>query len=682
MKNVVCAARGSALLGIVALAVTAGACSSEPTSVRPAPGAALDPTVAEAANASPVMVGWEENLGSPLFVRAGAMRAWLVNQRTVPMDARVYVVALGLDQPAALELATVTLAAGERRVIDVPLDRIPAQSTHAPTAITLMVEADEQGTTKRFPSESLHVAFTPDYARAFASGADAAGPLVAAAAGFDVADARVAQLLAGSRVSTSADAHALVARLEQPAGRVLTPSGAYVDLAARAGSSGLASATLGRALHATAKPGPVTPLSAGGPGGGWRAPPYVKICATYNVSFTDMHYGEDYLADGLYLPLLNGSVVWLPTAIPARFAAMSVYNGNGVTAWHGQLDANGCATMNLNAGAYTTYVSTHVSNGSSTYEVYEIWDRQIDAPCDPTNGIGGALKCKGNDGFAGSFAVPTGVTSYTKTISSGSATPSFRAAAVTGHILSLPDNGLKPETYTVWANSGCSSFNWQEACANTDAYFGLSTGVGHKDTTLEKFVIAHELGHQVESHAYGIFAVNYNGGVPDPTAPVSCRCDFVVSANSWHCLQSRHDFSTAHTEGFAHFNSQHAFNRTDKADCTFVYYKEVRDDQAVVHTPPNPVSCATPVKWLENHCVKADSGTEWDMLEFLRAANTGTDALSMAEILAVHANARSSVYTLTWAATQAAALAYFGNDANNPKYVHLMNAAAAAGVEH
>ncbi len=679
MKNGIRVARSGALIGIVAIGVFAVACSSEsgaPKSESVAAPPVLDPTVAEAASSAPVLVGWEER--ARLFVRTDAMHASLINQRAVAIDARVWVVATGLDQPAATLLAKVTLAAGERRVIDVPLDRIPAQSTHAPTAITLIVEADEEGVAKRFASDGLHVAFTPDYAQAFAS-TDPIGPLVAAAAGFDVTDARVAKLLAGSRVDL-ADAHALVARLGSPTGRVRTPTG-DVPIASQGASAGLPSATLGAAVHAAAKPVPPSTDSAGPPGPGNHIPPYVKVCATYKVTFTDAHRGEDFLADGTTL-FWNGVPLWLASPIPARFASMNLYDSHGAMVWQGHLDANGCANFNLNPGAYTTYVYTHLTNGTSTYEVYRLEPRIVDAPCDPSNGVGGALECKSNDAFSGSFTVPNTLSSFSTTISSGSATPAFRVAAVAGQILSLADNALDPETYTIWANSGCEQFGWAEACAANDAFFGLSIGVGHKDTTTEKFVIAHELGHQLEQHAYGNFAVNYNSGIPDPSAPLSCRCDHVVSANKWHCLQSRHDFSTAHTEGFAHFHSQHVFNRNDQADCTFVYYKEVRDDQAVVHAPPYPVSCAAPVKWLENHCVKANSGVEWDMLEFMRALNYGVDALTMAEIVGVYAKAHQSVLTLTWPALQTAALAYFGNDASHPKYVHFLAAASAAGVQH
>jgi hypothetical protein len=360
-----------------------------------------------------------------------------------------------------------------------------------------------------------------------------------------------------------------------------------------------------------------------------------------------------------------------------------------------QLDANGCTSLRLGAGSWDATVSTHLSNGSTTYEVLKTWQEQIDSNCTQTP-VGGALQCQGNDYFMSTFSVPSGVTSYSASLNSGGATPAFRVAAVAGQFLSMSDSGLKPELYTIYSNSGCPSVagaTWAEACASGGvAYYGLSIGVGHKDTTTEKFVIAHEMGHQLEYHALGSnFNYDYSGWAS--TVPEVCTCNFVVSANKLHCLQSQHDFTTAHTEGFAHFVSQRAFNRTDQSDCMFVYYKEVLTQRWVisqsgpvqvndVHSPPYPVDCASPPKRLDTYCPAAGDGTEWDMLEFLRGANSGTNALTMADIMGVYTVAHSSVYSLTWPALQTAALSYFGNDASNLKYQHFLAAAAAAGIEN
>jgi len=672
MNSVAKGMRGVKLaLGVVSVGAVVAACSSE--GGGSARDARTEPTVGvgDSASAPPVVVAWETGADSAVEVR-GTLVASIESHRAASQRVDVYAVALGVRDAIAVRVASIDLAASETRALRVSLDELPVQSTNAPTAIMLLANVVEEGVAKQIASDTLHAIFAPDYARAFVSTRDASGPLA----------------MAGARARTGA-----------PSGRLRDRSGAFADLAATTAPSEAAVEVAGLVGVGAPRPAPVMTTDGLVIGGDINRviPPLVQICATYNVSFTDAHFGEDYLADGRYIFTLGGGSIWIPSAIPARFAQIWVRPQGMLSGGYTvQLDGNGCTSMRLRSGAWDATVSTHLSNGSTTYEVLKTWQKQVDQSCTDTT-VGGALMCEGNDYFMSTFSVPTGVTSYSASLASGGATPAFRVAAVAGQLLSMSDSGLKPELYKVYSNSGCPSVagaTWAEACAAGGvAYYGLSIGVNHKDTTTEKFVIAHEMGHQLEYHALGSnFAINYPGSWP-PSVPEVCTCDFVVSANKLHCLQSQHDFSTAHTEGFAHFVSQRTFNRTDQSDCMFVYYKEVLTQRVVitqtgpivlnnVHSPPYPVDCASPPKRLETYCPAAGDGTEWDILEFLRAANSGTDALTMGEIIGVYSVAHSQVFGLTWPALQAAALSYFGNDPTNLKYQHFMAAAAAAGVEH
>jgi hypothetical protein len=685
MRNV----RSALGLGALAIIVGVAGCSTstlEQSNEEPKQGTSqpserapqLDPAVADSAQASPVRVGWDED-SSVLFIREGVLHAWLYNERSEPRTAHLYVTSKLDGERSIIGLGPVTLQGHERRVVDVPIASLPVQNVTTPAAVTLVVDAEEDGREKRFPSESLYVAFAADYAKVFASHVDPLGPLVAAAADGNPSDARVADLLAGKHVSPK-DAAALVERLGKPAGRIRDAKGAFKPIATNTSAS-LAStgftAGLGHDVDAShvMQPDP------------WPTYYPAKICANYDVTYTDSHLGEDYLADGFWKWVIVEPIgiikkYWDPSPIPARFSKIT-FSKNGSVVSTKQLDATGCVNVNLTTGNYTVTVSTWVTNGTTTFDVEKTFQNPVDWTCGmqgavSSNGVGGYNFCKKNDSFTGTFTMPAG--SFNKTFGSDDATPAFRVAAVAGHILSLADHGLKPETYVAFSNSGCEDFSWQEACAQGGvAYYGNSIGLGNKDTTLSKVIIAHEMGHAFEQHAYGNFDHTYT---IDASAPASCKCDHVVSANKIHCLQSRHTFTAAHTEGFAQFIAQHTLNKTTESDCTFAYYKEVKPDVGAVKSPPVVVDCAAPPKWMETHCVKANSSVEWDQMSFLRGATSGTDALTMTEVFGVYAQARSQVYYLTWSALQTAALTYFGNNAAHPKYVKFLAAASAAGVQH
>jgi hypothetical protein len=72
----------------------------------------------------------------------------------------------------------------------------------------------------------------------------------------------------------------------------------------------------------------------------------------------------------------------------------------------------------------------------------------------------------------------------------------------------------------------------------------------------------------------------------------------------------------------------------------FGYYKEIwtgvdAAGKVIVKRPPSQtsVSCSTPVKWRNNKCAQAETGTEWDWLTFLTNVHTqSVSKLSMAEL--------------------------------------------------
>ena len=76
-----------------------------------------------------------------------------------------------------------------------------------------------------------------------------------------------------------------------------------------------------------------------------------------------------------------------------------------------------------------------------------------------------------------------------------------------------------------------------------------------------------------------------------------------------------------------------ATKHQEQSDCAFGYYKEFMDSSYTVQQPPVAVSCKTPVKWLENQCLTANRGVEYDWMNFLYDINSAPAAQPRAGIL-------------------------------------------------
>jgi hypothetical protein len=163
-----------------------------------------------------------------------------------------------------------------------------------------------------------------------------------------------------------------------------------------------------------------------------------------------------------------------------------------------------------------------------------------------------------------------------------------------------------------------------------------------------KFVGMHEFGHLVAQHMLGELSTpSYTflcdteqgcGGdakagssLDDPPGRQGtvCSCDHINSANRLHCLQSLERAHDAFSEGWGHFIAASVYNPPTQStdgtsladDCTFVYYKEVRDPVGGIAFPPLALDCSGQDQWRDNHCGQAPYvarfGTERDWLQFL-----------------------------------------------------------------
>jgi hypothetical protein len=118
-----------------------------------------------------------------------------------------------------------------------------------------------------------------------------------------------------------------------------------------------------------------------------------------------------------------------------------------------------------------------------------------------------------------------------------------------------------------------------------------------------------------------------------------CSCKHVaVESEQSHCIQSKEYHAAAATEGLAHVVTANTWNPSG-GNCNFVYYKE----QALARDRRNPfclrclVSCTQPVKYLETRCLEVGRGIEWDWMNWMRAATTGPNAITVAELATVMA---------------------------------------------
>lgn len=625
----------------------------------------------------PVSIAWADSISGSAMATRDGFKARVTNHDSSALQVGV-ALSGSLDGNMGVSfVAGVTLEPGQTKEVAIPLSKIPVQATSSAAPVRLLALVSESGEPFTIPSSDRFVAFSPALDLAFASDLDAAAPTLALALGADLDDVRIARLI-NSKVPVRDLVAALPPRIEgAPKGRVHALDGEWKDLIATTNQ------LLLDELHAPAprvaydiKPFPT------------RYATSMRVCGAWSVQYSDANRGEDFLAEGSWVDFGSWGKWWIQAPVAAKFARLRLLNASTrAVVSETVLDADGCANVSGQGGtSYIAQVSTLLTRGASTYDVRFNWAGIDDRGCERFT-EDGAYQCTANDSFEKSVTFPRVVWDYpTVKLTSDSARPAFRVAAVAGQTMSLADSGLKPGRYLVYSNTGCWvpawGFYWREACADTNAYFGLSVTADARDTTLEKFVIAHELGHQIEAHA-GLIGKDASGYSLDDGLPAACKCDHVVSANKIHCLQSRHTWSAAHVEGFAHFVSARTFNRLDESNCSFAYYKEVYYPgfwtlPASTVAPPVQIDCANPRRWMPSWCsATADRSTEWDHLVFYRALNAnGTGALSMEDLFQIFKMTPSN---LTWAAFRNAAGTLFGYGSD--KYNRVMSAAAANGID-
>jgi hypothetical protein len=372
----------------------------------------------------------------------------------------------------------------------------------------------------------------------------------------------------------------------------------------------------------------------------------VRVCSHWKTLFEDSGLGEDF---------------WT-TASAHREAAYVEYNihnavGDAVVN-SGVLNDAGCTTgmVSLSPGAYWLEMRSNIKKTISGQQ-YNYYIRY-------NNGSSRYHYAQRVD-----FSVTSGQ-SGTVTLRPANYYDFSNMNAIAGHVLGYNPPIVKPNTYNIWYGQQCPGFTDGSSCfdpSNSSKPVYVS-----QQSVGEKFVVAHEMGHQAAYFAYGLPYLSYSpaGDPGDTGTPELCRCDHVTTYNQLHCLQSREITSTAITEGFGYFWAAKIWNNTNGTDCILAHPKQVKMPNGTILQPPVAADCRNQVHWKFSYCDDSQAtGTEWDWMQFFwnLHASCGTSNLTLDDIydLIYRACGNATCNTadnLTWTSLSNAALVKWSAD--------------------
>ncbi len=449
----------------------------------------------------------------------------------------------------------------------------------------------------------------------------------------------------------------------------------------------------------------------------------VSLCGTWNAQFFDSGYGEDF-----------AKVRNTFEALPAAYAGVSAFvlgpGGSGAAGIGGRfLDSKGCILVDA---AFSDLMMTPATPGNAAILSMR-QETRFRKPGHGPEPISFTVGPAASGHLEGTFRVDKtngNVPSWrrvqnwlvpppqvTLTFDGRSHNDATRVSAIVSQILSANDMGIVPGKYRIITDQGCPSTLFpNDSCAVGDVVY-IGPGVpGHGPQSKWKYIVAHEIGHQIQGRALagrigGYYTFPRRPGQPasqvcgagacdPPEAPDLCACAHVDSSNKYHCLQSLEHDEDAQLEGFAQFFAAKAWNRQDEDDCQFNYYKEFLNPVCLPGAekcepfggrtrvlPPVPVSCRQPAKWRNRNCAVPKFATEFDWMGFYWSVNTGGDTGSRLLMDDVHklyrqacgTNGCSSGNVVSWEAIVKAAEDAFGMI--DPRARRVRNAGFAFGVD-
>jgi len=398
----------------------------------------------------------------------------------------------------------------------------------------------------------------------------------------------------------------------------------------------------------------------------WSPPPTgARVCFDLKVSYVDAGFGEDYVNAGASggVPAVQAvSASYMRAWVKPAFALFKV--------WDGYLNAAGCTPQLDLDGSYVITMQSEVEKqaGPNPTDLAHYTVKLHTASGDSTKT------------WSRSFSI-SGTQVVTVTPSSWDRTQNV--LGVVARMFVGLDNWVTPGTSTHFVDKGCPTDNPNipptDSCMSSGSvYVGPGDPPDKPVQSLNKFLVAHEFGHQVQFKNFAVGGFNYDA-VIDPTH-LLCRCDHVTSANGLHCIQSLEQYAAGFIEGFGHFYASKLFNSRSQSDCKFVYYKEISIIFGVLD-PPMGVDCDLSIQWRDQYCSHiANSSTEMDFMRFLwRLYADGPNRLSADEIDALFTQADLPAGAMTWTHLHNAAAAVLG--LGSAKYDNLVDLASEQAID-
>lgn len=629
-----------------------------------------DTTCNQGASEPPLAPSWG-NLAPGLYSSATTRVVTVTNTTAQPLSGSLAIRAEGLDgREVSRPVWSGAIAAGASAEVVVAYATLPIQSTNAKAMAELVAEVTSA------PAGHEHLvgvsAHTPKLAYTFDATFD----------NVDLAGASWESPTVLEGVTSQAD---IVTRMGPLALGLQTVTGKMWD-----GTQMVDIATVGANLidsvavqHATQVfsnadkslfdifPAPTAPNSDQLSG--------IKVCARLRAYYIDDNKGESVHFDG---------------RAPTAFARTELYevlsDGSSSLLWAGSADENGCAPRLSSVVVGHGYL---LKTESRLRYVPRNVDIDVRDPIVPgTRGVDAV-----HTALATSFSIvgsPVGTSAITMTFFSDN---NLLASAAIGQAVKVVGPSLKPNQTMPAVLDLCQGQpQTEDKDVGTACHYDGTLWLGPNQPERPshnvqwKFVTVHEFGHAIMDRYAASPSLFLNGQWATYKAPVDdvvqpyCSCKHVpVKGEKSHCIQSKEYHAGAATEGLAHLVTANTWNPTG-GNCNFVYYKEqALPETGATLSAPVPVSCTQQVKFLETRCLEADRGIEWDWMNWMRSATTGTNAITEAELAAVMARScGGNCYLKNPTSTQiiAASVVEFG--ATTPKQLKVENAIINYGALH
>jgi hypothetical protein len=587
------------------------------------PSGTTSSAIYDSASPAKAVVTWDTPGLTGTFAPSTNLVGTVQNNTSASASVKVDIVASGLDaRVVARNITTLSVSPYSTASVSVSLSTIPVQSIGSETTFWLRAQpldafgapagAEQAG-------ESMSAEWSSSYSSVILHGT----------LGLDLDRTQPSPSTTGAawRSTTHATLHALAT----PVGRVWNGS-SFVDVTTLPPNGNASAEYAMRGQWATdfhdLGPSFTTDYVPTG-----DIASYV-LCLDWRSIFTDNYVGgDDYLTSSVNPAAYAFAVLQTDATTP-----QVVFSGN--------LSATGC-TPTLSLGKSDAFHLIAVTDLTKPFsggtEIVVTYYKGTPGPPFPNASLAPLVVAESWKPGASSGGLP--LSPDTIRITTAAEDRATRVAAALGQVMKS-DLGIPSGKHVnAFASTGCPDIvdingTPVESCASPSGSEFFVGAVLNDTTKLQilgqhnsqyKYVIAHEFGHAISALNMGTPFFNF---VKDNLQPDShtnrdrCSCDFVVSGNKTHCINSKERQGFAINEGFAHFLASRSFNNIAQSDCSFAYYKtmlQFSGSSPAIYAPPTPIACNGTIRWLDTRCPAAggydEQGNEWDWMTFFYDAS-------------------------------------------------------------